>query len=201
MYYLIVDNWNGEVPKRGDDNLTVAMINLSGTQTTKEGRMLERECTLYAFAVRYCRLLVHDVPDSEFADRPLPGVTHPAWVLGHLAIAADGAARLLGTSPGCPKGWRSLFGPGSVVKGDRQAYPSKAELLAAIVAGHSRVVDAAGRATPELVSAPQPGPFYLEDFPTVGDLVAHLMTTRACLHLGQLSAWRQMKGLPSALGI
>jgi hypothetical protein len=163
--------------------------------------MLERECTLYSFALRYCRLLVRDVPDGEFADQPMPGVIHPAWVLGHLAFAADGAALLLRASRACPREWRPLFGPGSAIVGDRQAYPGKDELLTAVVAGHSLVVDAAGRATPELLNAPQRGPFYLEDFPTVGDMVAHLMTTHACLHLGQLSAWRQMKGLPSALGI
>jgi DinB superfamily len=166
-----------------------------------ESSMLDRECTLHAFVLRYCRRLVDDVPDAEMADQPTPGATHPAWVLGHLAIAADFAVVRLGGSPACSPAWRQLFGPGSSVLADRGAYPSKEELLAAVTSGHDRVVEAARRATPEILDRPQPGPFYLEDFPTVGDLVAYLMTTHSSLHLGQLSAWRRMKGLPSALGI
>ena len=80
-------------------------------------------------------------------------------------------------------------------------YPSKEELFATVEAGYRRTLEAAGRATPESLAQPQPGPFYVDDFPTVGDLVAYLMTTHPCLHLGQLSSWRRLKGLPSALGI
>jgi hypothetical protein len=35
--------------------------------------------------------------------------------------------------------------------------------------------------------------------PTVGDLLAHLMTTHEAAHLGQLSAWRRLLGLPGVL--
>lgn len=163
--------------------------------------MLDRECTLYTFSLRYCRLLVGDVPDGEFADQPLAGVAHPAWVVGHLTVASDFAVTLLGGTPGSPPGWRALFWPGSTVLADRGAYPSKDELMAGFEAGHRRTVEAARRATPDMLARAQPGPFYLEDFRTVGELVGHLMTNHPCLHLGQLSAWRRMKGLPSALGI
>ncbi|WP_422929251.1 DinB family protein [Singulisphaera sp. PoT] len=163
--------------------------------------MLERECTLYAFTLRYCRLLIDDVPDVELADQPIEGVTHPAWILGHLTVASSFAVTLLGGTHGYPPSWHQLFWPSSSVLADRRIYPSKVELLAAVEAGYHRTVEAARRATPDLLSRPQPGPFYLEDFPTVGDLVAHLMTTHPSLHLGQLASWRRMKGLPSALGI
>jgi len=157
--------------------------------------------TLCAFALGYCRRLVDDIPDDALADQPSPGVTHPAWVLGHLAIAADAATVRLGGRPACPPDWRRLFGPGSAVSPDRAAYPSKAELLAAVERGFGLAVESARRATPELLAQPQAGPFYTQECPTVGDLVAHLMTTHSFLHLGQLSAWRRMRGLPSALGI
>lgn len=163
--------------------------------------MLERECTLYSFTLRYARLLVGDVPDDEFVDQPIEGVAHPAWILGHLAIASDYALTLLGVPAGCPPTWRPLFWPGSSVQSDREVYPSKETLLTAVEAGFRRTVEAVGTASPEMLAQPQVGPFYLEDFPTVGDLVAHLMTTHPSLHLGQLAAWRRMKGLPSALGI
>ena len=163
--------------------------------------MQDSEDALNSFALRYCRLLVADVPDGELADQPVAGATHPAWVLGHLAVAADFAIVRLGGTPSCPPEWRQLFGPNSVVRPDRLIYPGKHELLTAVETGYGRLQDAVRGATPEALARAQPGPFYLEDFPTVGGLVAHLMTTHPCLHLGQLSAWRRMKGLPSALGI
>jgi hypothetical protein len=36
--------------------------------------------------------------------------------------------------------------------------------------------------------------------PRMADFVAHLMTTHAASHLGQLSAWRRLRGLPAVLG-
>src|SRR3954465_416435 len=31
-------------------------------------------------------LLVADLPDADLARQPAPGMNHPAWILGHLAI-------------------------------------------------------------------------------------------------------------------
>lgn len=163
--------------------------------------MLDREITLCQFALKYCHRLVDDVADASFTTQPMAGVPHPAWVVGHLAIAADAVLGCLGEKPVCPQEWWRNFGPGSVVQPDRAAYPSKAELVDAVDRGFGGVVEAAGRAAPELLAKPQNLKFYREECPTVGDLVAHLMTTHAFLHLGQLSVWRRMMGLPSALGI
>jgi len=163
--------------------------------------MLEQECTLYAFVLGYCKLTVRDIPDADFAFQPVPGVNHPAWILGHLAVATDYTCRLLGGPMACPKSWHQLCRPGSQLQTDRSAYPTKDELLAAIEAGHGRATDLVRKATAEALSKAQPGPFLVKELPTVGDLVAHLMTTHPSMHLGQLSVWRRMKGLPSALGI
>ena len=38
--------------------------------------------------------------------------------------------------------------------------------------------------------------FLLRHLPTVGDLLAHLLTTHSAYHLGQLSTWRRAAGLP-----
>lgn len=165
--------------------------------------MLDRELTLYAFVLHYCRLLTKDLDDATLAEQPYPGMNHPAWILGHLALSCDYAVKALGGDMVCPKEWHKQFGPGSVVVADRAAYPSKRELLTAVEAGHERVVAAARKATAEQLAAPQPFPIPLlqKAFPTVGDLLAHLMATHPSLHLGQLSAWRRMKGLPAVLGI
>lgn len=163
--------------------------------------MLERECRLYALTLSYCRLLVKDIDDAKFCDQPAPGVNHPAWILGHLAVVTDYAARLLGDSMVCPKAWHKKFGPGSSLSTERSGYPSKAELMGALETGHERVTKCASQTTEERLAQPQSGPFFKTELPTVGDLLGHLMTTHPCMHLGQLSTWRRCMGLGSVLNI
>ena len=57
--------------------------------------MLDSELNVNRFLVSYCRMLVGDVADERLAEQPLPGVNHPAWILGHLAFSADRACSLL----------------------------------------------------------------------------------------------------------
>lgn len=116
--------------------------------------MLERECRLYAFNLRYCRLLVGNVPDNEFADQPIVGVCHPTWILGQLSVASDFAVTLLGGSPGCPPSWQQLFWPGSSVQSDRRVYPTKDELLAGFESVYRRTIEAAQGVTPEILAQP-----------------------------------------------
>ena len=53
--------------------------------------MLESALRVNQFLVSYCRMLVGDIADERFTEQPLPGVNHPAWILGHLAFSADRA--------------------------------------------------------------------------------------------------------------
>ena len=61
--------------------------------------------------------------------------------------------------------------------------------------------DAVKGVTAAQLAAPSPFAPMLELLPTAGDLLAHVLTTHATMHLGQLSAWRRLKGLPAVLGI
>jgi hypothetical protein len=160
--------------------------------------MFDRERTLYTFVLNYCRMLTSDIEDARMSDQPVPAANHPAWILGHLAICTDYAANMVGLPRTRPDAWHKLYGPGSKPESDRAKYPSKSELLAALADGHGRVsagvinADAAAMAQPQTV-------IFQQHFPTVGDLLAHLMTTHPCAHLGQLSAWRRFHGLPAVL--
>jgi hypothetical protein len=165
--------------------------------------MFDHERTLYAFVLWYARGLMADVDDADLAAQPAPGMNHPAWILGHLAIATDYALNLLGLPGHCPAAWHEQVGPGSTPGTDRAAYPGKAELLEALERGHSAVSEAAAVADPARLQAVHDLPFeFLQaHVPTVGDLIAHLMTTHPAVHLGQLSAWRRLRGLPGVLGV
>jgi hypothetical protein len=157
--------------------------------------MFERERTLYAFVLNYLQALSADIDDAQIADQPAVGMNHPAWILGHLAVCTDHAGKLLELPRKCAPEWHRLFGRGSKAEPDRARYPTKAELITVLAQGHERVAAAAANANPEAMRAPWPHVFK-EQFPTVGDFLANLMTTHPCVHIGQLSAWRRLKGLP-----
>jgi DinB superfamily len=165
--------------------------------------MFDRERKLYDTMLGLCKLQTRDIDDAKLAHLPAPGVNHPAWILTHLAICTDYAARLLGEQPKCPKEWHEKCGPGSKLSTERSFYASKDELLGALEAGHARVSALAAKATEEALRKPHNVQlaFVKNNFATVGDLAAHLMTSHTGFHLGQLSIWRRMMGLPGVLGI
>jgi hypothetical protein len=165
--------------------------------------MFERERKLYGIMLGLCKLQTKDIDDAKLADLPAPGLNHPAWILTHLAICTDYAARLFGEAPLCPKEWHQRCAPGSTLSSERGFYASKHDLLSALEAGHARVSEAVAKATEEVLLQPHGVQlaFVKNTFPTVGDLAAHLMTTHTSFHLGQLSLWRRMMGLPGILGI
>jgi hypothetical protein len=158
--------------------------------------MFERECTVYAFLLGYARRLVADIDDARFADQPSPGVNHPAWLLGHLAVVADSAAGLFGESRLCPRRWQVDFGTGSQPRPDRGSYLNKGELLTALEAGHERLARLARGATPEALEGPHTVDVLLAALPTKADLLAHVLTSHEALHIGHLSNWRRQMGMP-----
>ena len=157
--------------------------------------MLERELTLYKFNLNYLKLLAADLDESAMGTAPFEGANPPVWILGHLAVATDYAARILGLERACPKQWHAQFGPGSKPAALVPPLPAKEELVAAIENGHRRVAEAAPAASAEVLSQPHAiellKPTVLK---TNGDVLAHLMCTHASFHIAQLSACRRKTG-------
>lgn len=157
--------------------------------------MFDALCRLYAFNQHYCHSLLSDVPEEKMAFQPSPGINTSAWILGHLAICTDFAARILGGPIACPRDWHQRFGPGSTPGASAEPAPPMRELVAAYDAGHERVTsllpgaDSAALAQPHNVDILSGTPIR-----TVGELLAHLMTTHESMHLGQLSMWRRLMG-------
>lgn len=160
--------------------------------------MFDREFKVYAFLLDYGRSLAADIDDARFAEQPAPGLNPPAWQFAHLATTADMALALLGERPTLAEDWRATFGPGSKPSADRSSYPPKEELLGLWGEAHARFAAAASDASDRRLEHPNPlkiAPI-VRAFPTVGDLVAHLLTSHEAMHLGQLSSWRRQVGLP-----
>lgn len=150
------------------------------------------------FQLDYCESLIANITDEQFALQPLPGVHHPAWIVGHLAVVIDFVPAMLGQEKALPDTWRALCGPGTKDQADPSLYPSKAELWEALVRGHQRAAEAVAAASPEVLARPNPtGVQQLAGFKTVGELVFALLTSHEAIHLGQLSFWRRCVGLPA----
>lgn len=163
--------------------------------------MFEREATLLRFARGYYDALTDDLTDAQLIDQPMEGVKPPIWVLGHLAVVNDFTLRMLGRPGVCPAEWHKGFGPGSANLGMAGAGLTKADLVGAFGRGCDAILDALPSADPDAMAAPQALPFRLlkEHLPTVGDLVANLCSSHIALHLGQLSTWRRIRGLPEVI--
>ncbi|MGL4420985.1 MAG: DinB family protein [Gemmataceae bacterium] len=159
--------------------------------------MFDHDLVLFSLNQMYAHRLVADIADEHFVAQPAPGVNHPAWILGHLSIAADYGLELCQQAYACPAAWHDLFGPGTEPLADRTLYPTKAELLAAYDAGHAALAQAVLTVTPAQLEKPNELGF-LPELPTYGHLLKHLLSSHEGWHLGQLSAWRRIGGMPRA---
>jgi hypothetical protein len=162
--------------------------------------MYAHELKLFAFHHESAHLLTDPLPADRFAEQPAAGVNHPAWIVGHLAIAADFGLKFCGARTVCPAGWSGLFAPGTTPKADPGLYPPKAELLAVYDLAHDRLTAAVPHADPAALTGPQPLAFLRPHIATVGDLLSHILSTHEAFHLGQLSTWRRVLGFPSVRG-
>jgi hypothetical protein len=157
--------------------------------------MFESECNINRFLLGYAGSMLAEIADERLAEQPLPGVNHPAWILGHLAYSGDGAVGVLGGEKTMSKEWILRFAGGSKLSAVRTDYPTKRELSRVLEERFDTARQLAAAANPERIALPNPNPRLKDGLPTVRDAVAFLLTGHLALHLGQLSAWRRMIGL------
>ncbi|MEN0110797.1 MAG: DinB family protein [Planctomycetota bacterium] len=162
--------------------------------------MNEQLRRLYDFTLGYIESLLADVPDEEMATQPRGGGNPPAWIVGHLAVVNDAVGKTLGLAPELPEAWGAEFGPGSSpAPASDVGYPPKDELLTALRASHARVREAVSGVDLATLTDPNPIAQLRRGLPTVGDLVAHCLSTHAAMHAGHLSSWRRQTGRPPLL--
>ena len=154
--------------------------------------MFEDQARVLRFMQGYGDLLLADIEPADMCRQPVPGINHPAWIIGHLAMAADDHSISAGGTRQL-EGWGKLFGFGTELSGDVADYPAKDKLVEAWHAANERLIAAAQSATAEQLGAPTGGPL-AEAYPTVADFLKFSMTGHTSLHLGQLSAWRRADG-------
>ena len=160
--------------------------------------MLQHILHVYGMNLGFAKRLVADLSDDQMCAQPHGVVNHPAWSLGHLAVASDHAATMMGLPSGLPPGWADPFKTGGTPSPDTHAFPGKDEILRVLGEQHARVAQAAAGVDPAALAQPHPNEKRRSHFPTVGDFVIFLMTAHEMDHLGQIAAWRRAMGLGSA---
>jgi len=156
--------------------------------------VLQHVLHIYGMNLGFAKRLVKDLSDDQMCAQPHGVVNHPAWSLGHLAVAADAAGVTLGLSSELPTGWAETFKTGGTPAPDKSLFPKKDEILGVLEAQHARVAQALSTVDPAVLTAPAHEKRRAH-FPTAGDFAIFLMTAHEMDHLGQIAAWRRAMGL------
>ncbi len=159
--------------------------------------------------IRNANKLAAGIPANRFARLASPGgkpiqSNHPAFVFGHLCLYPAKVQQLLGGEPGetqAPGGYDALFSKDVSCQDDSSGslYPPADELIAFFNRGYAAALESLRLASDEQLTAANPLDTPLKQLcPTLGALLNFYMTGHVTTHLGQLSAWRRMEGLPPA---
>ncbi|MCE9590427.1 MAG: DinB family protein [Planctomycetes bacterium] len=144
----------------------------------------------------YTRRLLADLPEDRLVFQPAVGMNHPAWVLSHLCIYhAPMAGMLLNKPFEDPRDHR--YGMKSKSLPDPSEYKPKAELLGDFERGHNTVAEALRVGGQDALEAATPLERWRTSMPQVGIVLNYLMILHESTHLGQVSAWRRVQGMPS----
>ena len=144
--------------------------------------------------------LVADLDEQQMVAQPA-GVgekpaNHPAWVFSHLnAYLPVIEALIRGEEFADPKD--HPFGMQSAPQSDRSIYASKEQLVSTFVQGHEVVRDLLESADESVLIRPVKLPRWENVMPKVGIALSYVMLNHENMHLGQLSAWRRVQGMPS----
>ncbi|MCA9257582.1 MAG: DinB family protein [Planctomycetales bacterium] len=158
--------------------------------------MFERELAINRLHMMQFETIVADVDDASFFQ---PGAGHglsPMWIVGHLAATADYGCQMLRRT-GEPTSLIRLFGPGTSGAVDRDCGLERNDVCAALLEGYRGLQQAAAGADDDILSQPQPLPFFKgTPIETTMDLVAYMLTSHCAFHLAQLSSCRRELGFP-----
>ena len=148
----------------------------------------------------YAPKLVSDLTEDQMllqlAPSEMAPANHPAWVFSHLNIYLPVLLSLIrGESFEDPRD--HVFGMLSSPKSDPEIYPCRNELIESYLQGHLEVADMLTESNDSIFELPVKLPRWAGVMPRVGIALPYLMLNHENQHLGQLSAWRRIQGLPS----
>jgi hypothetical protein len=148
----------------------------------------------------YAPKLVADLSEEQMVAQPASNpdapANHPAWVFSHLNVYLPVICAIIKNETfEDPK--THPFGMLSKPEPSAETYASKQELLDAFVTGHDQVAQLLGDADDSVFSQSVQLPRWREMMPTAAIALPYLMFNHENTHLGQVSAWRRIQGMPS----
>lgn len=157
--------------------------------------------------LRYGKRLLESVPEERFGRLAAPAgqlvqSNHPAFVVGHLTLYPMRVLELLGQNDPAarpPADYQRLFSKDAkcVDDADGSTYPRKEELLAVFQRTYDAALAGLRACDDAVLLGPNPVDTPLKSLcPTLGSMLAFYVTGHVTTHLGQISAWRRMEGLP-----
>jgi hypothetical protein len=160
----------------------------------------------YAHTLRmtlmYAERLLADIPEDRFAHMPFPKLNHPAFNVGHLSLYPNRLFTMLGRpdlvidKPGYP----ALFQAGTECVEQDGRYPSKDELVSYYLERYRAMLAHLPEISDETLARDNPVEGRSREmFPTIGAAMCFLLNNHHMVHLGQISAWRRVMGLGSAM--
>lgn len=130
---------------------------------------------------------------------------HPVWVFGHLALYNKRVMAMCNQPEGAaavPAEWEPLFKAGTECKDDADGklYPSLAVLSKKFFEGFDAAEAAVKAVDDSVLQEPNPTEGRSRElFPLRAHVVNFCLGPHPMSHLGQVSAWRRMMGLGSAM--
>lgn len=149
----------------------------------------------------YADKLVQTIPAEKFSHMPRADLNSPGFCIGHLALYASAVAGMLGNKDlgDPPVGYQDLFKHGSPCVDRPGLYPPKDALIAEFTKGWSKVADILLGVDEAVFAQTNPMTQMADKLPTVGAMVAFMSLAHNQMHLGQISAWRRVMDLGSAM--
>ncbi len=136
---------------------------------------------------------VQDLADADLLVRPVPGMNHAAWQLGHLIAGSKKMLGWLGQpAPALPDGFEEGYTKETAHSDDRAKFASKdvyLDLAAKIKAASLAAVDA----IPES-KLDDPGPEAMREYAPTVAAVLTMLGTHWLMHAGQFVALRRKLG-------
>ncbi len=155
-------------------------------------------------AMGYADALLKDIRPQDFARfAKSVSANHPAFCYGHLAIYPDRFLELLGRADVAriDPVYNELFGAGKECKDDPAGtiYPPMEAIIARFKQRHEAALAILTETTDDELEKQNPSEQGRTRLPTMANVAAFYFGPHVMMHLGQVSTWRRMMGLGSAM--
>lgn len=143
---------------------------------------------------------IKDLDDSDLLIRPVPGMNHIAWQLGHLLLAERGWMESIepGVSPPLPDQFEAGHGRDKNTLDDPSLYYSAARYKELWEAQRQATLAILGRLSDDQLQA-EPKDERMKQFVGTVANMFNLVGTHALMHTGQFVAVRRQLGKPVAI--